>query len=171
MRQITIGFSKASTRFPIFSWLIMLIQKTPYSHVYLKYDNKFTGMTMYYQASHTLVNSMCENVFLSQEEIIKEFTFNVSDDAFKTWIMFADQNAGKPYGIKEILGLFLVELALLIGLKIDNPFKEAGETWICDQLIAAGLQQCNNIKLLIPLNNMTPKDMYELVSSLPKDLN
>src|SRR5579863_6594779 len=48
MKQITIGFSRSSTSFPIFSWLIMLVQKTPYSHVYLKYQDDFLGQPMYF---------------------------------------------------------------------------------------------------------------------------
>ena len=170
MKQITIGFSKACTTFPIFSWLIMLVQKTPYSHVYLKYEDVYLGQTMYYQASHTLVNYMSEPIFLSQETVIKEFTFNVSDAAFLSSLQFAANQAGKPYGVLEICGLALVNFALLFGIKMNNPFKDAGATWICDQLQAALLETCENVKLPMPLNDMTPKDMYNLVSSLPPTL-
>jgi hypothetical protein len=170
MKQITIGFSRACTKFPIFSWLIMLVQKTPYSHVYLKYQDSYIGQPMYYQASHTLVNYMSEPVFLAQETVVKEFTFNVSDAAFKAGLLFAANQAGKPYGVMEICGLALVEIAALFGIKMQNPFKDAGTTWICDQLQAALLQQCENVKLPMELNDMTPKDMYALVASLPVDL-
>jgi hypothetical protein len=171
MRQITIGFSRACTTFPIFSWLIMLVQKTPYSHVYLKYEDAYLGQPMYYQASHTLVNYMSESVFLAQETVVKEFTFNISDEAFKAGLLFAANQSGKPYGVMEICGLTLVEAAALFGIKIQNPFKDAGATWICDQLQAALLQQCDNVQLPVPLNDMTPKDMYSLVSSLPANLS
>jgi hypothetical protein len=171
MKQITIGFSKASTSFPIFSWAIMAVQKTPYSHVYLKYQDEFLGQPMYYQASHTLVNTMSETVFLAQETVVQEFTFNVSDASFKACLQFAANQAGKPYGTMEICGLALCELALLVNIKINNPFKDAGTTWICDQLIAALLNTCENVKLPIPLNDMMPKDVHALVSSLPTDLS
>jgi hypothetical protein len=171
MKQITIGFSRASTKFPIFSWLIMAVQKTNYSHVYLKYQDEFLGQTMYYQASHTLVNSMCADVFLAQETVVEEFTFNVSDASFKQCLQFAANQAGKPYGTGEILGLAYCELALIVNKKVDNPFKDAGETWICDQLIAALLETCENVKLPMPLNDMIPKDVYALVSTLPSVLS
>jgi hypothetical protein len=171
MKQITIGFSRACTAFPIFSWLIMAVQRTPYSHVYLKYQDDFLGQTMYYQASHTLVNSMSEPVFLSQETPVYEFTFNISDDSFLKCMQFAANQAGKPYGVLEILGLGCVELALAVGIKIQNPLRDAGTTWVCDQLQAQLLSTCENITLPMPLNNMTPKDMYNLVSSLPKTLS
>jgi hypothetical protein len=171
MKQITIGFSKACTTFPIFSWLIMLVQKTPYSHVYLKYQDEFLGQTMYFQASHSLVNSMSAPVFLAQETVYKEFTFNVSDASFLAALQFAANQAGKPYGVLEICGLAIADFALLFGIKIQNPFKDAGQTWICDQLQAALLSTCENVQLPMPLNDMMPKDVYNLVSTLPQNLS
>src|SRR5271165_1602072 len=155
MKQITVGFSKACTSFPIFSWLIMAVQRTPYSHVYLKYDNIHLDRIMYYQASHTLVNSMVESVFLSQETPVKEFTFSISDESFLKTLQFAADQAGKPYGVKEIFGLALVELASAVGIKIQNPFKDAGTTWICSELIAALLNTCENVVLPMALDDMT----------------
>jgi hypothetical protein len=171
MKQITIGFSRACTTFPIFSWAIMLVQRTNYSHVYLKYQDEYLGQPMHYGASHTLVNYMSAPVFLSQETVVKEFTFNVSDATFLSTLQFAANQAGKPYGLLEICGLALVELASFVGIKISNPFKEAGATWICDQLVAAMLNTCENVTLPMPLDNMTPKDVYNLVSSLPQNLS
>jgi hypothetical protein len=171
VKQITIGFSRACTAFPIFSWAIMAVQKTPYSHVYLKYTDIDLNRTIYFQASHTLVNYMSETTFLSQETPVKEFIFNISDTSFLAIQQFAIDNAGKPYGTLEICGLAIVELATLFGIKMSNPFKDAGATWICDQLQAALLETCENVVLPMPLNDMTPKDMYNLVSTLPTDLS
>ena len=47
----------------------------------------------------------------------------------------------------------------------------AASTWICDQLQVAVLSTCENVKLPMLLNDMTPKDMYKLVSSLPNTLS
>lgn len=171
MKQITIGFSRANTTFPIFSWLIMAVQRTNYSHVYLKYQDEFLEQPMYYQASHTLVNSMSEAVFLAQETVVQEFTFNVSDASFLACRKFAAAQSGKPYGTMEICGLALCEIAMIANIKIDNPVKDAGTTWICDQLIAELLATCENVKLPMPIDNMLPKDMFALVSTLPQTLS
>lgn len=149
----------------------MLVQKTNYSHVYLKYQDNFLNQPMYYGASHTLVNYMSAPVFLAQETVVKEFTFNISDEMFVSTLLFAAQQAGKPYGVWEIIGLGIMNVSLLFGIKINNPFANAGSNWICDQLMAALLSQCANITLPIPLNDMTPKDMYNFVSSLPQNLS
>lgn len=171
MQQITIGFSKSSATFPIFSWLIILTQKTPYSHVYVKYNDPDLNRVMYYQASHTVVNYMSEAVFLAQETVVQEFTFSVSDESFIAMEQFAADNAGKPYGTLEIIGLGVVQLASLFNIKMHNPLREAGSTWICDQLIAAMLAACNNVKLPMPLDDMTPQDVYAMVKSLPPTLS
>jgi len=171
MKQITIGFSRACTIFPIFSWTIMAVQRTPYSHVYLKYQDQFLNETVYFQASHTLVNYMSEPVFLAQETVIKEFTFNISDAAFLATLKFAASQAGKPYGVMEICGLAFVELMSAFGIKTNNPFKDAGTTWVCDQIQAALLSTCLNVTPPMPINNMAPKDMYNFVSSLPSTLS
>lgn len=171
MKQITIGFSRACTTLPVFSWLIMAVQRTNFSHVYLKYQDEFLGQTMYYQASHTLVNSMSEAVFLAQETVVQEFTFSVSDVSYLACMKNAAAQAGKPYGTMEILGLAVVELAMAVNMRVHNPVKDAGETWICDQLIAYLLNTCENVKLPMPLNDMIPKDVYNLVSTLPTVLS
>lgn len=171
MKQITIGFSKANTSFPIFSWLILWALKTPYSHVYLKYSDDYTKRVVYYQASHTLVNYMGEATFLSQETVIQEYVFNVSDDNFLAIQRFAIDNAGKPYGVMEIFGLAYVLICAKLGLKVNNPFKEAGTTWICDQLIAGILNSCDNVNLPEPLDNMNPLDAHNLVATLPANLS
>jgi hypothetical protein len=149
----------------------MAVQRTNYSHVYLKYQDAYLGQPMIYQASHTLVNSMSEAVFLAQETVVQEFTFNVSDASFLACMQFAANQAGKPYGILEICGLALVNAAMVLNIKMQNPIKDAGTTWICDQLIAALLETCENVTLPIPLNDMMPKDMYSLVSALPATLS
>jgi hypothetical protein len=171
VKQITIGFSRSSKWDAIFSWAIIAVQRTPYSHVYLKYLDTYLNREVYFQASHTLVNYMGEVTFLSQETVVNEFTFQISDAAFLEMQQFAIDNAGKPYGILEICGLGLVELASAFGIKINNPFKDAGQTWVCDQLVASLLSTCTSIVLPMPLNNMTPKDVFNLVSTLPATLS
>jgi len=171
MKQITIGFSKANTSFPIFSWLILWALKIPYSHVYLKYTDDYTERVVYYQASHDLVNYMGQSTFLGQETVIQEFVFNVSDTNMKTIRQFAIDQAGKPYGVMEIIGLAYVLICAKLGIKANNPFKDAGTTWICDQLVAGILSACDGVKLPTDVNNMTPLDVNNLVNTLPPNLS
>lgn len=171
MKQITIGFSKATAKTAIYSKLIMWALKTPYSHVYINYNNNFINRVVYFQASHQAVNIMGNEIFLSQETVIKEFQFNISDTSFKNIHAFIIDNVGKSYGILSLIGLTWIQIGLLLNKKWHNPFADAGQTWICDQLIAAVLNSCENITLPMNINDMTPKDVYDLVSTLPTDLS
>jgi len=171
MKQITVGFSKASTKFPIFSWLIMASERTPYSHVYLKIKDEEANKKVVYQASHSFCNCMGEKVFKSQETKIKEFNFAVSDASFVKIKQFSIDAMGKPYGVLSILGLTCVQLLKCIGLKIQNPFKDNGRTYICSQFVSTILNECENVKMPENINDITPKDLYPIVARLPKKLS
>src|SRR5579863_3037387 len=73
MKNLTVGFSRSSGTFPIFSWLIMLVQQTNYSHCYLKYTDEVTNKVMVLQASGLQVNLVSYDFFLTKETVIKEF--------------------------------------------------------------------------------------------------
>lgn len=171
MKTITVGFSKACTWFPIFSWLIMLTERTPYSHVYLKIKDEEANKKVVYQASHSFCNCMGEKVFKSQETKIKEFKFDVSDSSFVKIKQFSIDSMGKPYGVLSILGLTWVQLLKYFGIKIQNPFRENGKTYICSQFVSTILSKCENVKLPENINDITPKDLYPIVAELPKVLS
>ena len=171
MEPISIVFSRASTKFPIFSWLIMLCQRTPYSHVAIKMVDSETGLIVFYQASHTMVNCMGESVFNSQETIIYQFDFQVDSSLKSQSKNFAIQRLGLPYGMLSILGLLLVQLASFIGIKISNPLKDEGKTYVCSEFVADLLRSVEGINLGMIPDDITPKDLYPIVKSLPQTLN
>jgi hypothetical protein len=171
MKIIQIVFSKSTSKFAPFSWAIMLIEKTTYSHVSIKLIDSETNLPIYYQASHMAVNCMSENMWLTQEEIIESFQFEIDDKLQIDFKTFAIEKLGLPYGVVSIFGLGIVQFFKLFGKKINNPFKEAGATYVCSQLIAALLENAKVISLnSVDLNNMTPEDLHAIVENLPKIL-
>jgi len=167
MKSITIVFSKAITFFPIFSWLIMLAEGTPFSHVAIKMLDEETGVMMYYQASHTQVNAMTEATWLTQETIIFSFTFNVDDSIAKNAKAFALKALGIPYGVLGICGLAIVQLAKFVHIKMHNPFKEIGATYWCSAFVAAIVENVKELQTKENLNDMTPADLLPMIKSLP----
>src|SRR5579859_6646788 len=131
MKNITIVFSKSTQSFAPFSWAIMASEGTPYSHVAVKMLDEETGVMMYYQASHTMLNSMSEEIFLGQEQIIYSFDFQVDDSIAINIRRFAQQRMGLPYGTVSAIGLAYVQLAKYAGQNVHNPFKEVGATYVC----------------------------------------
>jgi len=167
MKTITVVFSKATTWFAPFSWAIMASEGTPYSHVAIKVVDDTTGLPVYYQASHTFVNAMIEAEFLAAEKIIYSFDFNVDPAIDKDAKTFAESKLGVPYGTIGCLGLALVQMAAFVGWKIHNPFRTVGDTYWCSAFVAALLENANCLQSKEILDDLTPKDLYPLIKSLP----
>jgi hypothetical protein len=167
MKQITITFSKSSSWYAVFSWAIMAAEGTPYSHVAIHMTDAETGNKMCYQASHAFVNEMSEPEFLGQEVVIDTFNFSVDDSIEKDIKTWAEARLGVPYGVLGCAGLAVVQIASWLGIKMNNPFKEIGETYWCSAYVAAALENADCLTSKENLNNMTPKDLFPLIKSLP----
>jgi hypothetical protein len=168
MKTIQIVFSKSTAKFAPFSWAIMWGEDTAYSHVSVRMIDDETGLPVYYQASHTMVNCMGEPQWLSQEQIINKFTFQIDDKLQKDFKAFAISKLGVPYGVEESFGLAWVLLNRKFGKLISNPFTDVGSTYVCSQFVAALLQNANVPALSgTNLNNMTPADLFPVINALP----
>lgn len=170
MEKIIIGFSRSSKKNAIFSKLIMAVEGTPYSHVYIKFYSGKLDRWIIYQASHTMVNFMGEGVFNKEETIIEEFTFDISDDVKNSMMNFCLDHAGEPYGITSVLGIGYVKLMQLFKKKVDNPIKTGFNNWFCAKIIAALLESCTNVNIEEDIETITPKDLHPIVKNLPKVL-
>jgi hypothetical protein len=142
---------------PILSWLIRLIEGTKFSHVYVRHDTKY-GTGLVYQASGLAVNFMSEEIFLEKNEVVDEFNFDITDDAFSRYISFAIKTVGKSYGFKQLLGLFLVSV---FGLK-KNPFPSGRSDYVCSELVGDILMEIGKFSYSSELlDRLTPRDIYK----------
>jgi hypothetical protein len=169
MKTITIGFSKSSKSFAPFSFLIRWAQGTEYSHAYLRYPCAWSPRNIYFQASHTTVNFMSEKRFLAEETVIQEFEFQIDDEKFNKMQDFCIDRSSEPYGTLAAFGMALAIIAKKFGFKAKNPIRQAAKSPVCSQLIAALIEDIAGIDLNV--EDMTPKDLFPIVESLPRDLN
>ena len=158
MRKIYVGFSKPINRiFPIYSWAIRALEGTRFSHVYVRHDTRY-GIDIVYQASGTQVNFESGALFFKKAEAIREFEFEVTDEAFDRYMSFALKNAGKPYGVLQVVGLALYSL---LGLK-KNPFPSGSANYVCSELVAEILFELGRFKYDRELfDKLTPRDLFE----------
>lgn len=167
METIKVGFSKPN-KFKLFAWSIMVGFNIPYSHVYVRYySNKYERFVIY-QASHSMVNFMSPVIFESDNLVVKEFSIDMTDENRTKMIQFAMDNSGKSYGVKQALGMAIVRICELFGKTIKNPFKDEGSTYVCSELGGYILKNFTDIKVDKDLDDVTPKDLYELLSVLPQ---
>lgn len=165
MEQIIVGFSKSTKKFAWFSWLIRWIDKTEYSHVYIKFYSKSLERDIIYQASGSQVNFVGTKIFLTHNKIISEYSINIDSEIRKKMIQKAIDNSGIPYGIKEVLGLGLVRFSSIFGKKIQNPFRDGANTFVCVELIAQDLKEAGLLNIE-DTESITPRDLEPLIKEL-----
>lgn len=167
MKSIIIGFSTSTKKLPIGDWLIRLWQGfTPYSHVYIKLltTPSFPSNKILH-AAEGQVSHYSETAFLKRNKIIEEFevklpikTYNsIKRDLFH-------ELAGEPYSFMQNVGIVVVALVRLVGLKIKNPWQSG---WNCSEYVARVLKKTHPewVAHLDP-NLVTPKELYKILKSL-----
>lgn len=165
MEKIIFGVSRPH-KWKIFSSAIMTAYRIPYSHTYIKIWSEKYGRYLIYQASGTMVNFMNVKTFNEEALVVYETQIEVSKDQRSKIIQFAIDTCGRPYGVKDILGLAWVRINEFAGRKIKNPFSDQDKTLICSELTSIVLRDCLNISLPKDPDDMTPKDVYELLLSI-----
>lgn len=165
MGQITFGFSRPKTWKP-FAALIMAAYGIPYSHSYVKIYSEKYNRFLIYQASSTMVNFMNMETFNEEALVVHETQIEVSEEQRSEIIRFAIDTCGKPYGVKEIFGMAWVRINELFGREVKNPYSDQDKTLVCSELTAIVLRDCLNIQLPKDPDDMTPKDVYDLLISI-----
>ena len=128
--KITFGFSKNKDSQP-FSVAIRLMEKRPYSHVYVKYEDEVTKDIMIFQASHGKVNLMLESKFLDVNTIIEEYEMQVTPEVYMNIRKQMNIYLGLNYGFLQILNITIQKIFKTKDIKLtENGNKE----FICSEL-------------------------------------
>lgn len=170
MCGITVGFSKAKNNiFPIFSWLIMLVEKRPYSHAYMKWYDPYIDKNIIYEARGLTVHLISETRFLQSEDIIAEFRIELQDDNVKKQVLkHAFDTIEAKYSFIQLLGLGVVKIFKNFGKTISNPFDDNNRTgYICSEVVAEVLKKVLNVPITEDLDSISPSDLYKIVEILP----
>lgn len=160
MEKLIVGFSKPK-KFKLFAWIIMHGYGTPYDHVYMKFHSTVYDRDIIYQASKMMINFMGTQVFESENEIVREFTIDISTENKVKLMQFAIDNAGKPYSWKEAFGIGLVKFCSLFGKNITNPFREGNNEYVCSVLAECMLENCLGKDIPQNFQDASPEDLYK----------
>lgn len=141
MAKITIGFSKSKVGFPVIAWLIMLCERVPFSHAYVKVHSDSLDRDLIYQATGSGVYFVGLPAFQLHSQTVEEYSLEVSDAAKKKMLQWAVDTSGKPYGRLQLAGIGLKRVCSLVGIKIGNPFKTGSGAYICTELAAQATEE------------------------------
>lgn len=162
MRELSIGFSESKKFLPLFCWAIKAFEGTEFSHVYVR-QNTHYNIDLIYQASGTTVNFMNDKVFLNKNKVVKEFKFNVTDQAYDNYMKFALTNVGKPYSVSQVIGIVIAKFLALR----KNPFATGQASYVCSELIADVLYELAKFKIeREDFDSITPKEIFDLCLKL-----
>ncbi len=157
MRKISIGFSKPKDKkIPFFSWAIRAYEKTPYSHVYIRWQTHW-GTWICYHAASVMVHFLGEEAFNKKIVIVEEFDFSVTDEQFDKLMQFCIKYAGADYGLTDVLRIPLWDLGLCLASK-DEPWKQ-----YCAELVLRSIGEMNQEKLTYDADRVKLKQVYEFV--------
>jgi hypothetical protein len=156
MRQIDIVFTKSRKKIPILGTLIRLWMCKPYSHVARRLIVPGFEHASYFQANEGKVNYEYAPHFLRENQIVKEYSFEVENKVYSEIARNCWTAKGENYGYMQNLGIFLVNLAAMIGLKIKTPWKKG--------------RNCSEILYVSVFKQMYPELDYNPDTIRPDDI-
>jgi len=161
MVNITVGFSVSNSKL---SKVIRFIEGATVSHTYIQWYSDKIGRVLIYEASGTQVNFTNLTRFSRKQNIVKEFTFPISEKSHQRVLQFCIDNAREPYGFKNLIGLGWVKLLRRVGIKTGNPF--SSNHYICSTLVATLLT--NQLEFVIPIDIrlLSPSDLLDYLTDL-----
>jgi hypothetical protein len=146
MSDIIVGFSTAK-KFNIFSWAIKTMEKTNYSHCYIKFYSESFDCWLIYHASHTSIHFLSEENFLKKANVLEEYQITIPEEIKKKLVKNAIRRAGILYGAFQILGMGITRIfKLWFNKKICNPFADGEATQVCSDLLYYELKDAINFK-------------------------
>jgi hypothetical protein len=167
MKSLIVGFSKSKKPFPLGSWTIRLYQGgTKYSHIYIRLPvkgNKFPSDKILH-ASEGKVQNMSGTQFDKRHEVVQEFTIKVKKSLYNQVVKEMHEASGDDYSIMQNVGIVLVDICRLFGVRIKNPFTSG---WNCSEFVAVILQTImpQEFENISP-DTVTPQDIYNILDRL-----
>lgn len=164
--KIFIDFTKPDKhkKFPIFSWLIRLWQRTPYSHVRIRWINS-AKQELIFEASGTKVKLIGEVAAKDIHNIVvKSYEVEASKAEYRNLIKLFKYSSVE-YGMAQIVG---IGLANWLGLK-KNPLSQGRKSQVCSELLGLFMVNVKRWQVPINLDIAGPKEIDQALEKLIKD--
>lgn len=152
MKKIIVGFSRSTKHFSPFSKGIQLWDNCDYSHVYFQFESSKYNVSMIYQASSTMLNYMSKDVFLQHNEVIYEFTLEITDEQYFQIMQNCMKSAGLAYGIKQIFGIIIADIFKLNKNIFSDPEKYVCSEWVAEQIELLDYKFNKSLDLIKPID-------------------
>lgn len=163
--NVIIGFSRPNS-FKLHGLLIEKIDDAPFDHAYMRVTMSKIDRELIFQSIAVGVQIVSEKQFRSISTPVEEYALDITDEQFINLIRFCIDNAGKPYGILDVIGLGIARILQKLGLKAKNPFNQGNKNAFCSQLIAEALKNIDPNDFNIDPDNVSPRNLRDLLVQL-----
>lgn len=157
MNSLVVGFSKP-VKWKFLSWLIMKVEKTPFSHAYIKLYAKSYDRWLIYQATGDGVFFWSEREFKNHSQVVFEKEILIEDQAKADAVTWCLDQLGKKYGKLQLVGIALSKL-----FGSNKLFNNGDKEFICSELAATVLEKAGVIKLDVNQDNLGLAELYKLI--------
>lgn len=166
MMKIKIGFSKPKNHpFPLLSWIIRLVQWTPFSHVYLSWVTNH-GIEVVCEAGWSGVRLINKKYFDEDNETIKSFTFLITNGMYEKLMKFTTSILGTDYGYLQLVGIGLHRLFRLR----KNPFSDGKTSQVCSELVFYFLEEVLTLETGLEADTAGPREIFNFLTDLERGL-
>lgn len=150
--RIWVGFSRPKKGLAWASKLIRLVEKTDYSHVYLRWQSK-SGAECFFHAAETRVQFWGGEIARDRLNILEEYWVDITAEDYRKLIAFTHRNSGREYGFGQLIGMAAQRL---FGLK-KNPLADGRRSWVCSEAVGYFIEDILNHDLNKDLEVAGPK--------------
>lgn len=169
MIKVTFGLSRAKCDWAILSKAIMLAEKRPFSHVYVRFTEPTTGVEIVFHAAKGMVHACSLTNFLKTNIQVKEYEVDFSESQFKDLLSYMYKNSGVKYSYLQIVSITIQKL-----LKTKGIYKNGEQEQICSELAIRVLDIVGMRRYFKAEDDITPSDfdswMKDLIEMFPEKI-
>lgn len=159
--EVYIEFTSPKKQNP-FSWIIQKVQKTPYSHVRLRWVSS-TGVDIVYEASRASVRFVGPIAQTTHPVFVHDsFKLGMTKEQYMDMVRVCMTYAGVQYSFLQVFG---IGLASLLGLN-TNPFTNGARGQICSELVARVFQEVYGKELGVDLDKAGPLEIHRALERM-----
>lgn len=170
MDNIVLGFSTSSNKNSAISAAIRLVERTPYSHVYMRFYSDSIDRWLVYHASHTNIHFNNMETFREENKVLEEYEIAATAEQRREALQLCVDRVGWSYGTLQLTGMAAVRLARAwFGAAIHNPFSDGERTQVCSELAGHVLKKLGGPVDLALLEYEGPKYINSVARQMVQD--
>jgi hypothetical protein len=164
---IVFGFSTSSKWWSPVAWGIRLVERTPYSHVYMKFWSDSLQRWLIYHASQRDLHFNNLEMFEQYNRVLKEYKVFASKKDRTEGLQLCVDRVGWAYGRMQLVGMAAVRVVKAwFGWKVKNPFADAEKTQVCSEIAGRVLKIVGGPIDVSALEYEGPRYIYDAIQKM-----